>query len=168
VVAKADHVVLPGDGAFADCRGQLDAAPFLGVFFLLIIFLLLNSTFVFTPGVPISLPEGVNLPGPDKATAAVAVDEGGHYYFENQLCGEDHLRQRLQDAVSRRIASVGSMIEGRSRSSTRTSRGPYITTPRMVFDSSVRCSTCMPVNRVSACAGESLGRGVPAGNPTEG
>lgn len=82
-------------------RGQLDAAPFLGVFFLLIIFLLLNSTFVFTPGVPISLPEGVNLPGPDKATAAVAVDEGGHFYFENQLCDEDRLRQRLQDAVSR-------------------------------------------------------------------
>ena len=82
-------------------RGQLDAAPFLGVFFLLIIFLLLNSTFVFTPGVPISLPEGVNLPGPNKATAAVAVDEGGHFYFENQLCDEDRLRQRLQDAVSR-------------------------------------------------------------------
>ena len=82
-------------------RGQLDAAPFLGVFFLLIIFLLLNSTFVFTPGVPISLPDGVNLPGPNKATAAVAVDEGGHFYFENQLCDEDRLRQRLQDAVSR-------------------------------------------------------------------
>ena len=25
VVASADHVVLPGDGAFADCRAQLDA-----------------------------------------------------------------------------------------------------------------------------------------------
>lgn len=92
-------------------RGQLDAAPFLGVFFLLIIFLLLNSTFVFTPGVPISLPEGVNLPGPDKATAAVAVDEGGHYYFENQLCGEDHLRQRLQDAVSRSLQPITLVVQ---------------------------------------------------------
>ncbi len=82
-------------------RGQLDAAPFLGVFFLLIIFLLLNSAFVFTPGVPITLPEGVNLPGPDKATAAVAVDEGGHFYFENQGCDEARLRERLQDAVNR-------------------------------------------------------------------
>ena len=27
VVASADHVVLPGDGAFADCRAQLDAVP---------------------------------------------------------------------------------------------------------------------------------------------
>ena len=82
-------------------RGQLDAAPFLSVFFLLIIFLLLNSAFVFTPGVPITLPEGVNLPGPDKATAAVAVDEGGHFYFENQLCDEARLKERLQDAVNR-------------------------------------------------------------------
>ena len=82
-------------------RGQLDAAPFLGVFFLLIIFLLLNSAFVFTPGVPIMLPEAVNLPGPDKATAAVAVDEGGHFYFENQLCDEARLKQRLQEAVNR-------------------------------------------------------------------
>ena len=82
-------------------RGQLDAAPFLGVFFLLIIFLLLNSAFVSTSGVPITLPEGVNLPGPDKATAAVAVDEGGHFYFENQLCDVARLKQRLQDAVAR-------------------------------------------------------------------
>ena len=82
-------------------RGQLDAAPFLGVFFLLIIFLLLNSAFVSTSGVPITLPEGVNLPGPDKATAAVAVDEGGHFYFENQLCDVARLKERLQDAVTR-------------------------------------------------------------------
>ena len=82
-------------------RGQLDAAPFLGVFFLLIIFLLLNSAFVSTSGVPIMLPEGVNLPGSDKATAAVAVDEGGHFYFENQLCDVARLKERLQDAVTR-------------------------------------------------------------------
>ena len=55
-------------------RGQLDAAPFVGVFFLLIIFLLLNSGLVFTTGVRIRLPEGVNLPGTDQPTAVVAVD----------------------------------------------------------------------------------------------
>ncbi len=27
IVAKADHVVLPGDGAFRDCRTSLDAVP---------------------------------------------------------------------------------------------------------------------------------------------
>ena len=82
-------------------RGQFDAAPFLGVFFLLIIFLLLNSALVFTPGVPITLPEGVNLPGSDKPTAVVAVDPSGHFYFENQLCDEARLKERLQAAVQR-------------------------------------------------------------------
>lgn len=82
-------------------RGQLDAAPFLGVIFLLILFLLLNSSFVFTPGVPITLPEGASLPGTDKPTAVVAVDEGGQYYFENQLCDESRLKERLQIAVGR-------------------------------------------------------------------
>jgi glutamine amidotransferase len=27
IVARADHVVLPGDGAFADCRNHLDSVP---------------------------------------------------------------------------------------------------------------------------------------------
>jgi len=82
-------------------RGQIEAAPFVGVFFLLIIFLLLNSALVFTPGVKISLPEGVNLPGTDKPTAVVAVDGGGHFYFENQVCDEARLKERLQAAMER-------------------------------------------------------------------
>lgn len=82
-------------------RGQLDAAPFMGVFFLLAIFLLLNSSLVFTPGVPIQLPEAANLPGPGQATAVVAVDESGHFYFENQLCDEAGLRERLGRVVDR-------------------------------------------------------------------
>lgn len=99
-------------------RGQLDAAPFLGVFFLLIIFLLLNSAFVFTPGVPIKLPEAVNLPGPDRATAAVAVDEGGHFYFENQLCDEARLKERLQSAVERSPEPITLVVQADKGSTT--------------------------------------------------
>lgn len=99
-------------------RGQVDAAPFLGVFFLLIIFLLLNSAFVFTPGVPIKLPEAINLPGPERATAAVAVDEGGHYYFENQLCNETRLKERLQSAVDRSPEPITLVVQADKGSST--------------------------------------------------
>jgi len=80
-------------------RGQLDAAPFVGVFFLLVIFLLLNSALVFAPGVPIRLPEGSNLPGLDRPSLTVAVDQSGNYYFNNQLCDEARLKERLQAAV---------------------------------------------------------------------
>jgi biopolymer transport protein ExbD len=82
-------------------RGQLEAAPFIGVFFLLVIFLLLANGMVFVPGVPIELPEGVNLPGLEGPTASVAVDVDGHFYFESQLCDEEQLRQRLQAVVER-------------------------------------------------------------------
>ena len=92
-------------------RGQIDAAPFLGVFFLLIIFLLLNSSLVFTPGVPITLPQGVNLPGTDKPTAVVAIDSNGHFYFENQLCDEARLKERLQIAVERSPEPVTLVVQ---------------------------------------------------------
>jgi len=81
-------------------RGQLDAAPFAGVFFLLIIFLLLTSSLVFTPGVPIELPDAVNLPGSANGLLVVAVDENGQLYFENQIISPDQLKEKLQTAVA--------------------------------------------------------------------
>lgn len=81
-------------------RGQIEAAPFISVFFLLVIFLLLHSSFVFIPGLPIQLPEAGNLPASDNPTVAVAVDASGNFYFDNQLCDSVQLRQRLQAAVA--------------------------------------------------------------------
>ena len=80
-------------------RGQLDAAPYAGVFFLLAMFLLLNSSIVFTPGLPIQLPEAADVPGITGPTLAIAVDDGSRIYFDNQVTNEERLRQRLRDAV---------------------------------------------------------------------
>ena len=83
-------------------RGQFDAAPYVGVFFLLVIFLLAHSAMVFVPGVPIELPGvGADLPGIEKPIAVVAVDAGGTFYFENQMCDEKRLRERLKATVER-------------------------------------------------------------------
>ncbi len=82
-------------------RGQLDAGPYAAVLFLLVIFLLLNSSFVFTPGVPIRLPEAEKLPGLTSPTVAVAVDGSGQLYFQNQVIDEPRLKKKLQEAVSR-------------------------------------------------------------------
>jgi biopolymer transport protein ExbD len=82
-------------------RGQLDVAPFLGVFFLLVVFLLLGSL-VYTPGVAIQLPESAtSLPGTANPPLAIAVDRNGQLYFENQLIGEAALKTRLADAVKK-------------------------------------------------------------------
>jgi len=82
-------------------RGQLDAAPFAGAFFLVLIFLLLHSSLVFTPGVRIELPQSGHLPGAANPTVVVAVDASGQFYFENQIADEARLTERLKAAVAR-------------------------------------------------------------------
>jgi biopolymer transport protein ExbD len=81
-------------------RGQLDVAAFAGVLFILLIFVLLHSRLVFTPGVPIRLPEAEDLPGVIGHTVVVAVDAKGQYYFDHQLTHERLLGQRLSEEVS--------------------------------------------------------------------
>jgi biopolymer transport protein ExbD len=76
-------------------RGQFDVAPFAGVFFLLLIFLLFNSSFVFAPGVRIDLPGTATGPGTEGPNVVVAVDENGQLYFRNQLTDEVRLKQDL-------------------------------------------------------------------------
>ena len=79
-------------------RGQLDAAPFAAVLFLLVIFLMLGSL-VYTPGVPLQLPVANDLAGTDKPTIAVAIDGNGRLFFENQGIEENQLRGRLRQAA---------------------------------------------------------------------
>jgi biopolymer transport protein ExbD len=82
-------------------RGQLDMAPFAGVLFLLVIFMLLNTNLVFTPGVPIDLPTaGMDeFPGLDKPSIVVALDERGIFYCNNQVVQAEGLKTILTDAA---------------------------------------------------------------------
>jgi biopolymer transport protein ExbD len=79
-------------------RGQLDAAPFAGVFFCLLIFLLLASL-TYTPGVRIQLPAGADLPGPEHPSLTVVVGPAGQLYFQNQLVSADELKSQLRAAA---------------------------------------------------------------------
>lgn len=81
-------------------RGQLDSAPFASVLFIMVIFMTLNSTFVFTPGVRIDLPRpGATLPGTRDPTIVVAVDSGSLLFFENTAITEGDLIIELKNAV---------------------------------------------------------------------
>ena len=82
-------------------RGQLDAAPFAGVFFLLLIFVVLNASFVFTSGVRINLPEAGRLAATGRPTVVVAVDRGGLFYFQSQVIELEQLQLRLKEAAAR-------------------------------------------------------------------
>jgi biopolymer transport protein ExbD len=91
-------------------HGQFDAAPFAGVFFLLVLFVLLGSL-IYTPGVNIQLPGAKDLPGTEEATVSVAVDKTGKLYFENQLTTEVLLQSKLAAAVKKSTEPLTLLVQ---------------------------------------------------------
>lgn len=88
-------------------RGQLDASPFVGVLFLLTMFLLLHSPLVSTPGVSIDLPTGPGeLPGSTKAEVMIAVDQSGRLFLHHQLTEESRLKEQLVKLRGEPVAVV--------------------------------------------------------------
>lgn len=79
-------------------RGQLDIAPFAGVFFLLLILLLLRSHLVVPPGVRIELPRASGVAGAANPRIVVAIDARGNLYYENQAISAEQLRKELREA----------------------------------------------------------------------
>ena len=75
-------------------RSHFDAAPFAAVFFTLLIFVMLGALMP-TPGPRLEPPTADLLPGPDRPTVAMAVDENGSFYFENQIVSERVLINEL-------------------------------------------------------------------------
>jgi biopolymer transport protein ExbD len=79
-------------------RGQLDFAPLAGVFFVLLIFILLTSV-IYTPGIPFNL----NTP---PQTWAVSVNANGSFRFEKRDYRWEELRDRLRDRVKTNTTSA--------------------------------------------------------------
>jgi len=80
-------------------RNPFDMTAYAAVFFLMVIFLVLGAQ-RYTPGVRIQLPVAGELPGTDKPTVTVAMDESGFYYFNNQMIDEAALKAEFTNAVS--------------------------------------------------------------------
>jgi len=81
-------------------RSHLDVAPFAGVFFLLVMFMMLASL-VYTPGarLELQLPKADGLAGTDRPSVSVAIDADGRLYYQNQWIEESDLRSRLQSVA---------------------------------------------------------------------
>ena len=79
-------------------RSPFDVAPYVAVFFLLVIFLMLAALLP-VPGLSLRLPIGDNLSGTDKPTVAAAIDADGRLFFANQIVSENELKSHLRSAA---------------------------------------------------------------------
>ena len=77
----------------------MDAAPWACLFFLLLMFFLLQNTLFFTPGIRIQLPEANGFADISNPAVVVMMDLDGQFYFDRQLISEERLLSRLQDLV---------------------------------------------------------------------
>jgi biopolymer transport protein ExbD len=81
-------------------KGSLEAAPWVTVMFLLVLFIMLGGL-LHTPGVRVQLPEAQDLPGTDRPTISVAMDAAGRLFYQSRLIEEAQLLRQLSNAVAR-------------------------------------------------------------------
>jgi len=91
-------------------RGNLEIVPYVSVFFLLVVFVLLGSL-VYTPGVHLSLPEADDLPGTEGPRITVAVDSAGRLYYQNQIIEESELKSQLRAAERQTTEKITLIIQ---------------------------------------------------------
>jgi len=87
-------------------RGQLDVAPFMGVFLLLLLFVMLRQHITFVPGIPIALPEAADLSGIQGPVLTIVMSGQGKLYFDNQEL-PDGQPQVLRELLARATTAAG-------------------------------------------------------------
>lgn len=80
-------------------RGKLDGTPYAAVFVLLVMFVVMQSSLVYGPGVKIELPVAGDLPGINGPTLVVVVDRSGQMYYRDQVIKEEDLKASLRTDV---------------------------------------------------------------------
>jgi biopolymer transport protein ExbD len=88
-------------------KGLVDPAPLINVVFLLLLFFVLNSSFVMQSGFGVSLPTAGNTPvREDFQTLVVTVARDDLLFFNDQPVAIDKLEQTLREAVQQTRARV--------------------------------------------------------------
>jgi biopolymer transport protein ExbD len=80
-------------------RGGIDAAPFAGLFFVLVLVMMLFHTHVFFPGVPIQLADEIE--APESTSRAVKVLRSGELEFLGETIAVEQLPAELQKRTQR-------------------------------------------------------------------
>ncbi|MDH3598341.1 MAG: biopolymer transporter ExbD [Candidatus Tectomicrobia bacterium] len=79
-------------------RVTLDLTPLIDVVLMLVIFFMLTTTFVLSPGVQVDLPQGSSLQKPRESDAIITITKDGAVYFQDAQVSLETLQAVLQRA----------------------------------------------------------------------
>ncbi|MFH1665477.1 MAG: biopolymer transporter ExbD [Candidatus Omnitrophota bacterium] len=80
-------------------KGQLDIAPLIDVVFLLLIFFMLTSSFIFQPGIRVNLPKAVTSEVLHKELLIITVTEGNEVFINERPADGEELTSRITMAA---------------------------------------------------------------------
>jgi len=86
-------------------KGHLDIAPLIDVIFLLLIFFMLTSSFIFQPGIRVNLPRAITSEVLHKEQLVIVVTEDNSFFIDERPVEEEELVSRIM-AASRRGQSI--------------------------------------------------------------
>lgn len=95
-------------------KGMLDLTPMINVFFLLFVFFLFTSSFIFQPGIKVSLPKAVTSEVIQQDNAVITITRDNKIYLEDKEIDEAELVARLRVLSKEKM---GLLIKADSRAS---------------------------------------------------
>jgi len=93
-------------------KGMIDLTPMVNVFFLLFIFFLFTSSFIFQPGIKVSLPKAVTSEVMQLDNVTITVTKDDKIYLEDRQITREELAPRLKILAKEKM---GLLIKADSR-----------------------------------------------------
>jgi biopolymer transport protein ExbD len=95
-------------------KGQLDLTPLVNVFFLLLIFFMFTSSFIFQPGIRVDLPKAVTSEVVQQETATIIIARDDRIYLDDREISLDELNSKLNMIAKQKM---GLLVKADSRAS---------------------------------------------------
>jgi biopolymer transport protein ExbD len=101
-------------------KGVLDLTPMINIFFLLFVFFLFTSSFIFQPGIKVSLPKAVTSEVIQQDNIVMTITKDNKIYLEDREISSDELVSRLKILAKEKMglvikadshASLGRIVE---------------------------------------------------------
>ena len=93
-------------------KGMIDLTPMVNIFFLLFVFFLFTSSFIFQPGIKVSLPKAVTSEVMQQGDITVTITKDDKIYLEDKQITQDELTLRLRMLAKE---NMGLLIRADSR-----------------------------------------------------
>jgi biopolymer transport protein ExbD len=77
-------------------KGMVDLTPLVNVFFLLLIFFMFTSSFIFQPGIRVSLPKAITSEVIQEEGVVLVITKGDKIYLSDREISRDELASKLR------------------------------------------------------------------------